>query len=327
MMDAKNDHADGATKIIVTGGAGFIGSHVVDAYIHSGHDVSVIDNLSTGRKENLNPAARLYQADIRSNELDDIFRNERPHVVNHHAAQISVPESVRNPRFDAEVNVLGFINVLECSIRYKVKKIIFISSGGAIYGEADECPTPETYAPKPLSPYAITKFVSEQYLQFYRHQYGLEYAVLRYANIYGPRQIPKGEAGVVSIFIENLMAGRSSILNAFENEPRGMERDYCYVGDIARANIAALGTDKNGVFNIGTGKATKTADLYDIIYSHFAARHPKLGHPARASERQGDIKRSCLNVEKAMNLLEWKPLTDLRKGIQQTIDWYAAEKK
>ena len=172
-------------RILVTGGAGFIGSHVADGYIEAGYDVSIVDNLYTGRRENLNKAARFYHIDIRSQELEDVFKEEQPEIVNHHAAQISVPDSVKDPRFDAEVNVIGFINVLQCSIKYGVKKIIFISSGGAIYGEAEEYPTSESYTPKPLSPYAITKLVSENYLEFYRHQYGLDYTVLRYANIYG----------------------------------------------------------------------------------------------------------------------------------------------
>jgi UDP-glucose 4-epimerase len=321
-MGSKKEKANGSKKILVTGGAGFIGSHVVDAYIQAGHDVVVIDNLSSGKRENLNPAAGFYETDIRSGTIDDIFRIERPAVVNHHAAQMSVPDSVRDPKFDADVNVLGFLNVMECAIRHGVKKIIFISSGGAIYGEADECPTPETYSPRPLSPYAVTKFVAEHYLAFYRHQYGMDYTVLRYSNIYGPRQIPKGEAGVVAIFIENLAAGRPSVINVFPDEPRGMERDYCYIGDVARANIAALNGGKTGVFNIGTGKATKTADLYDIIYSHFSAQHPKLENPGRAPARQGDIKRSCLNAEKAFKELGWASSHSLETGIKQTIEWY-----
>jgi UDP-glucose 4-epimerase len=314
-------------RILVTGGAGFIGSHVVDAYIQAGYDVSVIDNLSTGRTSNLNPAARFYEVDIRSEELDYIFKQERPEIVNHHAAQISVPDSVRNPRFDADVNIIGFINLMESSIRHGVKKIVFISSGGAIYGEADKYPTSENYAPNPLSPYAIAKLVSEHYLEFYKHQYGISYTVLRYANIYGPRQIPKGEAGVVAIFIENLMSGKPSVINAYPDDPRGMERDYCYVGDIARANLAALGSGKSGVFNIGTGKSTKTADLYDIIYSSFAGKHDELANPERSPARQGDIKRSCLNIEKALKELGWSSFLSIQDGIRQTISWYRARKK
>ena len=205
-------------KIIVTGGAGFIGSHVVDGYIEAGHEVVVIDNLSTGKLENLNQAARFYQTDIRDPQLIDIFKLEKPDIVNHHAAQISVPVSVKDPITDGKINALGFLNLLNCCRDSGVKKVIFISSGGAIYGEAEEYPTTENYAPKPLSPYAIHKLISEYYLAFYQHQYNLKYTVLRYANVYGPRQIPHGEAGVVSIFITNFRDGIRSKLYAFPED-------------------------------------------------------------------------------------------------------------
>lgn len=316
----------------MTGGAGFIGSHVTDACIAAGYDVAVVDNLSTGRMANLNPAARFYQIDIRSDDLNAVFRQEKPHIVNHHAAQMSVPDSVRDPKFDADVNVLGFLNLLECAIRHRVKKIIFISSGGAIYGETDIYPTPETFPPQPLSPYAVTKLIAEHYLQFYRHQYGIDYTVLRYANIYGPRQIPKGEAGVVAIFIENLLAGRPSTVNAYPDEPRGMERDYCYVEDVAWANILAMapGSTAGEVFNIGTGIPTKTADLYDIIYKKYATAicectgadtDPSLATPRREPARKGDLTRSCLEVEKARSLLGWSPSMNLANGIRETLLW------
>jgi len=238
-------------KILVTGGAGFIGSHVVDGYIKAGHDVVVVDNLFTGKRENINPEAKFYEIDIRSKGLEKIFEREKPLIVNHHAAQISVPVSVENPIFDAEVNIIGLINILQACVKYGVKKIIFASSGGAIYGEAQEYPTSEKYPPLPLSPYAITKLTSEYYLEFYRHQYRLNYTILRYANIYGPRQIPKGEAGVVAIFIENLLSGRPSVIYHFPDEPDGMARDYCYVEDVVKANILVLKNGSNEIFNIG----------------------------------------------------------------------------
>lgn len=322
-------------RVLVTGGAGFIGSHVVDACIAEGYETAVVDNLSTGRMENVNPAARFYQVDIRADDLDAVFRQEQPDIVNHHAAQMSVPDSVRDPKFDADVNVLGFLNLMECAVRHRVKKIIFISSGGAIYGEADVYPTPETFPPQPLSPYAITKLISEHYLQFYRNQYGIDYTVLRYANIYGPRQIPKGEAGVVAIFIENLLAGRPSVINAYPDEPLGMERDYCFVEDVTLANLAAMASNNPTaeVFNIGTGIATKTADLYDIIYNAYGAaikrkrpgsdRSPSLPDPPREPARKGDLTRSCLDVEKARSILGWKPSINLADGIPKTLEWYS----
>jgi UDP-glucose 4-epimerase len=327
-------------RVLVTGGAGFIGSHVTDACISAGYDVAVVDNLSTGRMANLNPAARFYQIDIRSDDLDAVFRQEKPHIVNHHAAQMSVPDSVRDPKFDADVNVLGFLNLMECAIRHQVEKTIFISSGGAIYGETDIYPTPETFPPQPLSPYAVTKLIAEHYLQFYRHQYGIDYTVLRYANIYGPRQIPKGEAGVVAIFIENLLAGRPSVINAFPDAPRGMERDYCYVEDVARANLLAMASDSaagnavGGIFNIGTGIPTKTADLYDIIHKAYAAAvhehtgadpDPSLATPRREPARKGDLTRSCLNIEKTSSVLGWRPVVNLIDGIGQTFSSYSQQ--
>lgn len=311
-------------RILITGGAGFIGSHVAAGYIDAGHDVSIVDNLYTGRRENINHAARFYNIDIRSEELEDVFKEEQPEIVNHHAAQISVPDSVKDPRFDAEVNVIGFINILQCSIKYGVKKIIFISSGGAIYGEAEEYPTSESYTPKPLSPYAITKLISEHYLEFYRHQYGLDYTVLRYANIYGPRQIPKGEAGVVAIFIENILAGRPSVVYCFPDEPEGMERDYCYVGDVVKANLKALNRGSTGIFNIGTGIATKTLNLYNAIYKIVKNQNPELKIPDKASARDGDIRRSCLNIEKAKGSLGWTPSVNLKEGLEKTVEWYLA---
>ena len=309
-------------RILVTGGAGFLGSHVADGYIEAGHDVSIVDNLYTGRRENINHAARFYNIDIRSEELEDVFKEDQPEIVNHHAAQISVPDSVKDPRFDAEVNVIGFINVLQYSIKYGVKKIIFISSGGAIYGEAEEYPTSESYTPKPLSPYAITKLISEHYLEFYRHQYGLDYTVLRYANIYGPRQIPKGEAGVVAIFIENILAGNPSVVYCFPDEPEGMERDYCYVGDVVKANIMALKRGSTSLFNIGTGISTKTLTLYNAIHKIVDNRNPELEIPDKASARAGDLRRSCLNIEKAKNSLGWTPSLNLKEGLKKTIEWY-----
>jgi UDP-glucose 4-epimerase len=317
-------------KILVTGGAGFIGSNVVDGYIQPGHDVAVVDNLFTGKKSNLNPKATFYEMDIRSQEIREIFDREKPEILNHHAAQISVPASVSDPLFDADVNLRGFLNLLENAVKHKTRKVILISSGGAIYGEADEYPTSERYSPKPLSPYAISKFCSEFYLGYYRHQYGLEYTILRYANIYGPRQIPHGEAGVVSIFMTNLLEEKPSVLNHFPDEPKGMIRDYCFVGDVVKANLKALTQGGGDFFNIGTGKETKTLDLYNVIYE--AVREIKPDLPQSLSRlsvqtaRPGDIRKSCLVVDKAKGGLGWLPETVLGQGIRLTLQWWLREK-
>ena len=313
-------------KILVTGGAGFIGSHVVDGYIKAGHDVVVVDNLFTGKRENINPEAKFYEIDIRSKGLEKIFEREKPLIVNHHAAQISVPVSVENPIFDAEVNIFGLINILQACVKYGVKKIIFASSGGAIYGEAQEYPTSEKYLPLPLSPYAITKLTSEYYLEFYRHQYGLNYTILRYANIYGPRQIPKGEAGVVAIFIENLLSGRPSVIYHFPDEPDGMARDYCYVEDVVKANILVLKNGSNEIFNIGSGKPTRTRELYKILYDLINNSNSLLRTPIPAPPRHGDIKRSCLNIDKAKRMLGWTLDVSLEEGLKKTVQWYSTHK-
>ena len=313
-------------KILVTGGAGFIGSNVVDGYIEKGHSVVVVDNLLSGKKENVNPKATFYEVDIRSQEIEKIIQEEKPEIINHHAAQISVPDSVNDPCFDADINVKGLLNVLEASRKNKVRKIVFISSGGAIYGEADQFPTTENYPPKPLSPYAITKFVTEYYLFYYYHQWGLAYTILRYANIYGPRQIPHGEAGVVAIFMDQLMKNQACTLYHFPNEPSGMIRDYCFVGDVVKANLLALHQKENDIFNIGTGKGTTTVDLFRIIFKEIQTiKHDlddNLWEPKRDLARPGDIAKSCLVVEKAGVGLGWKPETSLTKGIKATLEWY-----
>ena len=310
-------------KILVTGGAGFIGSNVVDEYINLGHEVIVVDDLSTGFKHNVNPKAKFYEMDILSNQIEKVFEKEKPDIVNHHAAQISVPVSVQNPQFDTEVNVVGFLNILQNCVKFKVKKVILISSGGAIYGEAEEYPTTENYNPIPLSPYAINKYVCEKYLHFYFHQYGLNYTVLRYANVFGPRQIPHGEAGVVSIFITNFKENKESFLYAFEDEPDGMVRDYVYMKDVVQANVIALNKGDSGAFNIGTNLETTTGKLYREISKQMNVNV----EPIRAEARPGDIRKSCLNIEKAKNELGWEPKYSLQKGIKETINFFINKNK
>jgi len=313
-------------KILVTGGAGFIGSNVVDGYIEKGNTVVVVDNLFTGKRGNLNPAAAFYEVDIRSPKIEKIIEQERPEMINHHAAQISVPASVEDPSFDADVNVKGLITLLEASRKNGVRKVVFISSGGAIYGEADQYPTTENYPPKPLSPYAITKLASEYYLSYYQHQWGLDYTILRYSNIYGLRQIPHGEAGVVAIFMSRLMKNQPCTLYHFPEKPSGMVRDYCFVGDVVKANLLALDQGQNDTFNIGTGKETHTLDLFRIIFEEVKKvkrdLDDKLREPKRELARPGDITKSCLVVEKVNHELGWRPETSLTQGIKATLEWY-----
>lgn len=304
--------------ILITGGAGFIGSHVADAYLNAGHRVVVVDDLSSGRRENLDSRVVFHQKDIRDESLEAIFELEKPDIVNHHAAQISVPRSISNPKQDAEVNILGFINVLQCCVKYQVKKIIFISSGGAIYGEAKEYPTTENYLPKPLSIYAINKYAGEHYLRFFHHQYGLKYTVLRYANVFGPRQMPEGEAGVVSIFVEKLLKDETPELYAYPDEPDGMIRDYVYVKDVVRANLAVLESGDNDAFNIGTCMETTTLHLYRTILWQLG----KKIQPQRGPARQGDIRRSMLDNSKAFRELGWSPLYSLEEGVKETIEFF-----
>jgi len=305
-------------KILVTGGAGFIGSNVADAYLQAGHEVVIVDNLVTGNRRNINPKAIFYEMDICDESLSEVFAKEKPDMVNHHSAQISVPLSIENPLLDVINNVYGWVNVLQNCVRTGVKKVIYISSGGAIYGEAEEYPTSEKYNPKPLSIYAINKSVGEDYLYFYRHQYGLNYTVLRYANVYGPRQISQGEAGVVSLFTEKLLKGEIPTVYRYDNEPDGMIRDYVYVGDVVQANLLALERGEGEVFNIGTSIPTTTKDLYYAIAKQLGINREPYYGPAR----KGDLHRSLLSCEKAKRVLGWKPETGLSEGISQVIKYF-----
>jgi len=314
-------------KVLVTGGCGFIASHVVDAYINEGYEVVIVDDLSTGKIQNKNKKAKLYKINICDEKVRTVFAAENPDIINHHAAQISVPLSVQEPLLDAEINIKGTVRLLGLSKDYGVKKFIFSSTGGAIYGEATQVPTDEEYPPVPASPYAISKFSSERYIQYYHGQFGLNYTILRYSNVFGPRQIPHGEAGVVAIFIEKLLAGQRPTLNHFPDERKGMVRDYCYVKDVASANIRASKSTKIGIFNIGTGKGTHTLDLYREIIKALRNTGKTIPRtfdtPKRDTARPGDIRVSTLNPSKAKRELKWEATYDLREGLIETIDWYS----
>jgi len=318
-------------KILVTGGCGFIGSHVVDAFVDEGHEVVIVDNLSSGTLANKNEQARFYRADICTQELEEIIHDEGPEMIFHHAAQISVPLSVRDPLTDAEVNIKGTLRLLELSRMHGIKRFVFASTGGAIYGEAREVPTPEDYVPQPYSPYAISKLSCEHYVRFYEKQHNLRHVILRYSNVYGPRQIPHGEAGVVAIFTEALLGKKLPILNHFPGEPDGMVRDYCFVRDIASANLLAAKTNKHGTYNIGTGKGTTTGQLYREILQTLRLKGIDLPQlydlPRTAEAREGDIRVSTLNVDRAGAELGFRPVFQLKEGLAQTVAWYLNQSK
>ncbi|MEO6028124.1 MAG: NAD-dependent epimerase/dehydratase family protein [Candidatus Binatia bacterium] len=303
-------------KILVTGGAGFIASHISDAYIAAGHEVVIVDDLSSGKRANLPAAAKFYHADIRTPEAREIIRNERPQVLSHHAAQMDVRRSVADPAFDATVNVLGMINMLEGAREVGVEKVLFASSGGATYGEQSEFPAPETHVHEPLSPYGITKATGEHYLFFYHAVYGMPYVALRYANVYGPRQDPHGEAGVVAIFTERLLANQAPTINGDGKQ----SRDYVFVGDVVRANLAALEKPFVGSINIGTGVETDVTMLYAHLRVLTGSPHPAQHGPAKAGEQR----RSVIAITRAAEVLGWKPEISLEEGLRRTVEFFRA---
>jgi UDP-glucose 4-epimerase len=307
-------------KILVTGGAGFIGSHVVEAYVAAGHSVVVVDDLSSGSLAHLPKGVSHYLMDIGCPQLSKVFEIEKPEVVNHHAAQISVTVSTRDPVADARVNALGLLNVLEASASHGVKKFIFVSSGGAIYGEGGGARLAEEHPPRPLSPYAIHKLLGEHYLRFYEAQHGLTWTALRYANVFGPRQNPRGEAGVVAIFISKLMKDEVPTVNAYPDEPNGMARDYVYVEDVAHASVLALDRANGEAVNIATGKEVRTLELLAAI-SRVMGRELKYNG---AGPRPGDLRQSCLDIAKAARVLGWKPSFSLEAGLAKTVSFFTA---
>ncbi len=304
-----------STDIVVTGGAGFIGSNVVDRFIGEGFSVCVIDNLSTGRPENLNPAARFYRADICDRkEVERIFAREKPDYVNHHAAQIDVRRSVDNPCFDASVNILGSINLLEASRRAGVKKFVYISTGGAIYGEPERLPADENCPVRPISAYGISKHTVEHYLYFFLHNWGLNYTVLRYANVYGPRQDPKGEAGVIAIFTDMMFAGGKPVIFGSGEQTR----DYIFAEDVVEANILALGRGDGEIYNIGTGMETTVNGIFEALSSILDYR----GEAVFSEGRKGEVERISLDNRKAKEELGWEPKYGLEEGLKKTVEYY-----
>lgn len=301
-------------NIIVTGGAGFIGSWVSERYIKEGHNVLIIDNLYTGIKENIPKDAEFIECDVRNKDaLEKVFTRFKPQIVNHHASQINVRDSVQRPEFDAETNVIGSINILELSVKYKVDKVIFSSTGGAIYGEPESVPVAESSRQLPLSPYGVSKLSVENYMKYYNNIYNLDYVILRYSNVYGQRQNPHGEAGVVAIFCTNILNKKPCKIFG----SGGQTRDYVHVEDVAKANLLALSAPTD-TYNIGTSVETSVNDIVDSL-KNIVAHDIEV---TREEERLGEVQRICLDNSLAKNKLGWSPEHSFESGLEQTWHWF-----
>lgn len=300
-------------KVLITGGAGFIGSHVADAYLEAGAQVLVVDDLSSGSVDNLDRRLRLIEMDIRSPELRDVFTAERPEIVNHHAAQIDVRRSVADPQMDASTNILGALNVLECARQQQVSRFLYASTGGAVYGEPVELPCHEDHPIRPICPYGASKHAFEHYLEMYSALYGLPYSILRYANVYGPRQDPLGEAGVVAIFTAKMLAGEAIVVNGDGEQTR----DFVFVGDVARANLLATGLGEAcGTFNIGTGVATAINEVFEHLKRATGYRLA----PSHGPAKHGETRHIYLECSHAAEVLGWSAEVALGSGLARTVE-------
>lgn len=304
-------------KILVTGGAGFIGSNIVDALIDDGHKVTIIDDLSSGLEKNINSKARFIKQNICDNKISSIFEKEKFDLVNHHAAQIDVRKSVAEPLFDAGINILGTINLLQNCIEFGVKKFMFASTGGAIYGEQEYFPADDNHPTNPISPYGITKLAIEKYLNFYHLEYKLLYTILRYANVYGPRQNALGDAGVVAIFTNKLLNNEQPTINGTGKQTR----DYVYVDDVVKANLLTLQDDNCETFNVGNGIEKDVNELF-ITLNKITGNKAKEKHgPALKGEQM----RSSISSDRFFNKFNWKPETSLEEGLRKTVEYYKNE--
>ena len=298
---------------MVTGGAGFIGSHLVDAYLNEGYKVVVVDDLSTGKRDNINSRAQFYETDIMSPDIEDIFIEEKIDLVSHHAAQASAQRSINDPTLDAKINIIGTINLLESCRRHDVEKFIF-SSSVATYGDQQVFPADETHPQRPVNPYGIAKLSAEQYVRLYFDQLGLDYTIFRYANVYGPRQDPFGEGGVVAVFSQKMDAGEQPLINGDGTQTR----DFIYVADIVRANLLATSGEVVGEYNLSTGKETSVLSLFNEIKAITKSQvEPKYG-----PYKKGDQERSVIDNSKAMSNLGWAPMTDIEKGLMETVNFF-----
>lgn len=301
-------------RCMVTGGAGFIGGHLAERLVAEGHEVSVVDNLSTGRRDNAPDAAKLHEMDINAPALSGVFEEARPEIVFHQAAQVNVRKSVEDPAFDARQNILGSINLLECAKASGVRKIVYASSGGACYGEPETLPADEDTPIRPLCQYGASKYTVEKYVELYGRLYGLDYTVLRYANVYGPRQDPHGEAGVVAIFSELLLQG---------NRPRifgdgTKTRDYVFVKDVVEANILSMDKGSGGVYNVGTGQRTTDTDIYEAVRAATGARAEAIYEDFRP----GEVKHICLDNARIRRELGWAPTVGFAQGVEEAVAFY-----
>lgn len=302
-------------KILVTGGAGFIGSHVVDLFISQGYEVVVLDNITTGQTSNLNPAAKFYEMDIRSPQIRELFAVEKPDYVSHHAAQMDVRRSVAQPLYDTDINILGSINLLESAKEFNVKRFLYVSSGGAVYGEPERLPCDETHPVNPICPYGASKHTVEHYLYMYYVNYGLKYTVLRYPNVFGPRQDPQGEAGVVAIFIGRMLKGRPVTIYGDGEQTR----DFVYVSDCARANDLALTVDHQpGIYNLGWGHPTSINKIASVLSNIMGCTIPVQYGPAKI----GETRHIYLDASKAKKDLGWSPTITLEEGLKKTVDYF-----
>jgi UDP-glucose 4-epimerase len=301
-------------KIIVSGGSGFIGSHIVDLYIKKGHDVVVIDNLSSGLISNLNPRAAFYKVDIRGKEVEEVFRVEKPDIVNHHAAQTNIQDSVQNSRLFTDVNILGTINLVEQAVRYNVDRFIFASSGLLLYGNPDYLPCDEEHVVKPTCQYAASKRAVEEYLQANLKNYGMEYTIFRYSNVYGPRQNPQGLYSVIAAMIVNMLVGETVTIY-----PGGEEqRDYIYIDDCAHANLLALNSDKSGIYNLGSGFGTTINTILTVLKSLTKYDFVTIN----TESNSGQIQKIYLDASKAQHDLGWQPSVDIFNGLEKTVMYY-----